>query len=100
MTVLVEYQVFSWLALLARSSASKDVEIPAPRHEVAVLRRANPKPRIGWTDRVVLVALSRLLPMALRAPDRDSRHSSTLAPSSALREVAPAQATGMPTDPR
>jgi hypothetical protein len=60
-------QVFSWLALLARSSASKDVEILALRHEVAVLRRANPKPRIGWTDRAVLAALSRLLPKALRA---------------------------------
>ncbi|MBS2531665.1 integrase core domain-containing protein [Catenulispora sp. NF23] len=59
-------QVFSWLALLARSSASKDVEILALRHEVAVLRRANPKPRIGWTDRAVLAALARILPKALR----------------------------------
>jgi hypothetical protein len=60
-------QVLSWLALLARSSASKDVEILALRQEVAVLRRANPKPRISWTDRAVLAALSRLLPKALRA---------------------------------
>jgi hypothetical protein len=34
-------QVLSWLALLARSSASKDVEILALRHEVAVLRRTD-----------------------------------------------------------
>lgn len=60
-------QVLFWLTLLARSSASKDVEILALRHEVAVLRRSNPKPRIGWTDRAVLAALSRLLPKALRA---------------------------------
>ncbi|WP_370352823.1 integrase catalytic region [Catenulispora sp. EB89] len=60
-------QVLSWLALLARSSASKDVEILALRQEVAVLRRSNPTPRIGWTDRAVLAALSRLLPKALRA---------------------------------
>jgi len=59
-------QMLSWRALLARSSASKDVEILALRHEVAVLRRANPKPRIDWTDRAVLSALSRLLPKALR----------------------------------
>lgn len=35
-------QVLSWLALFARSSASKDAEILALRHEVAVLRRNNP----------------------------------------------------------
>ena len=60
-------QMLSWLALLARSSASKDVEILALRHEVAVLRRANPKPRTDWTDRAVLAALSRLLPKTVRA---------------------------------
>ncbi len=36
--------VVSWLALLARSSSSKDAEILALRHEVAVLRRATPRP--------------------------------------------------------
>jgi hypothetical protein len=35
-------RVLSWLALLARSDATKDVEILALRHEVAVLRRHNP----------------------------------------------------------
>jgi putative transposase len=56
----------SWLALLARSQASKDAEILALRQEVAVLHRANPKPGLGWTDRAVLAALTRLLPKALR----------------------------------
>jgi hypothetical protein len=58
--------VFSWLALLARSSASKDVELLALRHEVAVLRRANLKPKLSWRDRAVLAALTRLLPTPLR----------------------------------
>jgi putative transposase len=60
-------QVLSWLALFARSSASKDAEILLLRHEVAVLRRANPRPRLEWTDRAVLAALARLLPKVLRA---------------------------------
>lgn len=54
--------VLSWLALLARSSASKDTEILVLRQEVAVLRRVNPKPRLEWTDRAMLAALSRMLP--------------------------------------
>jgi putative transposase len=37
---LVFAQLCSWLALLGRSSASKDAELLVLRHEVAVLRRA------------------------------------------------------------
>jgi putative transposase len=59
--------VLSWLALLARSSSVKDVEILALRHEVAVLRRANPRPRMSWTDRAVLAALARIMPKGLHA---------------------------------
>ena len=58
--------VLSWLVLLARSLASKNAEILVLRQEVAVLCRTNPKPRIGWTDRAVIAALSRILPKGLR----------------------------------
>jgi len=61
---LLMARLFGWLALLARSDTSKDVEILALRHEVAVLRRqvARPKP-----DRAVIItALTRLLPKRLR----------------------------------
>ena len=56
----------SWLVLLARSSAAKDVEILVLRHEVAVLRRTSRPPRLGWADRAVFAALIRLLPAELR----------------------------------
>ena len=59
-------RVLSWLALLARSDAAKDAEILTPRHEVTVLRRTNPRPKMSWLDRAVLSALSRLLPVPLR----------------------------------
>ena len=36
-------RVLSWLALLARSDTAEDVEILVLRHEVAVLRRHNPR---------------------------------------------------------
>jgi putative transposase len=59
-------RVLSWLALLARSDTAKDVEILTLRHEVAVLRRTNPRPTFTWLDRAVLSALSKLLPTPLR----------------------------------
>jgi hypothetical protein len=64
---LILAQGLSWLALLARSSAAKNVEILALRHEVAVLRRTNPRPRLCWADRAVLAALFRHLPKTLRS---------------------------------
>jgi hypothetical protein len=53
----------SLLMLLGRSSESKDVELLMLRHEIAVLRRGNPKPRLDWA---VFAALVRPLPKALR----------------------------------
>jgi putative transposase len=62
---LIFIQLLSWLLLLARSSAAKDVELLALRHEVAVLHRTTRKPRLDWADRTILPALVRLLPKAL-----------------------------------
>jgi hypothetical protein len=59
-------RVLGWLVLLARSDAAKDVEILILRHEVAVLRRSNPRLTTSWLDRAVYSALSRLLPPPLR----------------------------------
>lgn len=57
----------SWLVLSGRSSAAKDVELLVPRHEVAVLRRAFPKPRLHRADRTLFAVLIRLLPTDFRA---------------------------------
>ena len=41
---LIFLHLLNLLMMLGRSSASKDIELFVLRHEVAVLRRTNPRP--------------------------------------------------------
>jgi putative transposase len=50
------------LVLLVRSDAAKDLEILVLRHQLAVLRRQTPCPRLEPADRALLAAVSRVLP--------------------------------------
>lgn len=54
MLYLIFVRVAGWMALLARSPGSKDAELRVLRQEVAVLRRQNPRPKLGWADRAML----------------------------------------------
>ena len=66
MALRLIYQMFAkllgWIVLRTRSDATKDIEILVLRHQLAVLQRRTPRPRMSWTDRALIAALTRLLP--------------------------------------
>jgi hypothetical protein len=59
------------LVLLARGDAAKDLEILVLRHQLAVLRRQTPRPKLEAADRALMAAISRVLPRS-RCPASSS----------------------------
>jgi len=59
-------KLLAWTVLSIRSDTTKEIEILVLRHQLAVLQRRMPRPRTSWTDRAVIAALSRLLPVRRR----------------------------------
>src|SRR6187549_1625412 len=59
-------KLLGWIVLHTRSDTTKDIEILLLRHQLAMLQRRTPRPRMSWTDRALIAALTRLLPVRHR----------------------------------
>jgi putative transposase len=59
---VVACRLFGLVLLFGRSDGSKELEIVLLRHELAILRRDTRRPQLTARDRLVLTALSRVLP--------------------------------------
>ena len=86
-------KLLAWIVLRARADTSKEIEILVLRHQLAVLRRRTPRPRMRWTDRAVIAALTRLLPFVA-----DSGSSSPR-PRSCVGTANSSPAAGPPSPP-
>jgi putative transposase len=98
---LVACRLFALVLLLARGDRSKELELLVLRHVLSILRRQARRPQLAENDRLVLAALSRVIP-------RRSWHAFFITPETLLRWHAPtarrppvdvsAQAAGSATD--
>jgi transposase InsO family protein len=71
-------RLFELVMLLGRSDRSKELELLVLRHELSILRRQLRKPQLAASDRILLAALSRVLP-------RRSWHAFSVTPETLLR---------------
>jgi putative transposase len=59
---VVACRLFALVLLLARSDRSMELEILVLRHELSILRRQARRPQLTESDRLLLAALSRVMP--------------------------------------
>ena len=74
---LVLRRLIGWAAGSPAAERSKDIEILVLRHQLEVLHRQMPRPRLRRRDRLLLAAASRVLP-------RESWHAFLVTPSTLL----------------
>jgi hypothetical protein len=93
-------RLLALVLLLARSDGSKELELLVLRHELSILRRQKRRPQLTGSDRLLLAALSRVVP-------RRSWHAFLITPETLLRwhrrdrrapVDVPAQAAGSAAD--
>ena len=77
-------KLLGWIVLRTRSDATKEIEILVLRHQLAVLQRRTPRPRMTWTDRALIAALTRLL-LVRRRPTPTRPHPAPLVPGGEVR---------------
>jgi putative transposase len=59
---VIAWRLFAFVLLLARGDRSKELEILLLRHELSILRRKTRRPQLTERDRLLLAALSRVMP--------------------------------------
>jgi hypothetical protein len=98
---LIFCRLEGWLVLLERSSAAKDIEPLALRHEVAVLRQPTPRPRPEWTrSRGARRVDAAIASAATRAPAGDTEHHPATPPVAGHEKVDLPGPNRAPTDRR
>jgi len=85
------YQMFAklltWMVLHVRSDTANEIEILVLRHQLAVLQRRTPQPRLNWSDRAAL-----LLPAFLPQSGGTSRSIKTV-PGQPASQGSPRRST-------
>jgi hypothetical protein len=59
---IIVCRLLELLVLLGRKDRAKELEILVLRHELSILRRQAGRPRFETHDRILLAAVSRMLP--------------------------------------
>src|SRR6185437_6549389 len=85
---------------MGRTSATKDVELVVLRHEVAILRRTNPRPCLNWAKGDLRRPRPAVAPSAALPTPGHSKHDSALASAPRAQKVDLPKPDRAPTDRR